>query len=176
MGRKKIKIGILLGTIRLGRQSEKVYKYINELLEHKFSTEAEIFTFDIRSLFSEFDKNTFSFNKEVIVKYQDFIKKIDGLILISPEYNHSFPGELKMILDLEYKIYRNKPVIIVGVSSGPISGARMCESLIPVLRTIGFRIYQYDILFPNINNYNFEDVREEDKILKQIKEFINTIN
>ncbi|MCX8035176.1 MAG: NAD(P)H-dependent oxidoreductase [Candidatus Dojkabacteria bacterium] len=176
MDKRKVKIGILLGTTRLGRQSEKVYKYISELLEHKFSEEVEIFLFDIRFLFSQFDKNNFSFNKEAIEKYQDFIKKIDGLILISPEYNHSFPGELKMVLDLEYQIYRNKPVIVVGVSSGPIGGARMCESLIPVLRTIGFRVYQYDILFPNINNYNFEDSREEERLLKQLKDFIHTIN
>ena len=52
-----------------------------------------------------------------------------GYIIVSPEYNHGYPGELKLMLDQAYKEYAHKPVGIVGVSSSVLGGARMVEQL-----------------------------------------------
>ncbi|MDD1740323.1 MAG: NAD(P)H-dependent oxidoreductase, partial [Methanothrix sp.] len=46
-----------------------------------------------------------------------------------PEYNHGYPGELKMMLDMLFSEYAHKPVGICGVSSGPWGGVRMLEQL-----------------------------------------------
>ena len=46
------------------------------------------------------------------------ITKADGLIIVSPEYNHGYPGELKMMLDMIYEEYTSKPVGFCGVSAG----------------------------------------------------------
>lgn len=46
-----------------------------------------------------------------------------------PEYNHGYPGELKMMLDMLVSHYASKPVGICGVSSGAWGGARMVEQL-----------------------------------------------
>jgi NAD(P)H-dependent FMN reductase len=53
----------------------------------------------------------------------------DGFIIVSPEYNHSYPGELKMLLDMLFSQYAHKPVGICGVSSGAWGGTRMVEQL-----------------------------------------------
>jgi NAD(P)H-dependent FMN reductase len=45
------------------------------------------------------------------------------------EYNHSYPGELKMLLDMLFSQYAHKPVGICGVSSGAWGGTRMVEQL-----------------------------------------------
>ncbi len=50
--------------------------------------------------------------------------------MVSPEYNHGYPGELKMMLDMLYEEYFGKPVGICGVSSGVFGGARMIEHLV----------------------------------------------
>lgn len=71
---------------------------------------------------------------------QDFHGKIDsaqGIIIVSPEYNHSFPGELKMLLDNLDEELDHKPVGICGVSSGPFGGARMIKSLQPIITQLG---------------------------------------
>jgi NAD(P)H-dependent FMN reductase len=57
------------------------------------------------------------------------VRRADGLIIVSPEYNHGYPGELKMMLDMLFSEYAHKPVGICGVSSGAWGGARMVEQL-----------------------------------------------
>jgi NAD(P)H-dependent FMN reductase len=59
------------------------------------------------------------------------------LILVVPEYNHSFPGLLKNVLDTNLKEYIHKAVGVCGVSADPFGGERMIESLLPVLRKLG---------------------------------------
>ena len=46
----------------------------------------------------------------------------DGLVIVAPEYNHSFPGLLKHTLDSCLSEYIHKAVGFVGVSSGPYAG------------------------------------------------------
>src|SRR5205823_5829377 len=65
------------------------------------------------------------------------VARADGLILVVPEYNHRFPGLLKHVLDTNLKEYIHKAVGVCGVSAGPFGGARMIQSLVPVLRELG---------------------------------------
>jgi len=61
----------------------------------------------------------------------------DAFVVVAPEYNHSYSGSLKYLLDLNMKEYIHKPVACIGVSSGPFGGTRVIESLMPVLREVG---------------------------------------
>lgn len=61
--------------------------------------------------------------------FADRIIRADALIIVSPEYNHGYPGELKMCLDMLYKEYFKKPVGFCGVSVGFLGGARAVEQL-----------------------------------------------
>ena len=61
-------------------------------------------------------------------KFSDTVARADGLILVVPEYNHSFPGLLKHVLDTNLKEYIHKAAGICGVSAGPFGGARMIQS------------------------------------------------
>src|SRR5258705_3488039 len=65
------------------------------------------------------------------------VARADGLILVVPEYNHSFPGLLKHVLDTNLKEYIHKAVGVCGVSAGPFGGARMIQSFLPVVRERG---------------------------------------
>jgi len=64
-----------------------------------------------------------------------------------PEYNHSFPGLLKHVLDTNLKEYIHKAVGVCGVSAGPFGGARMIQSLLPVLRELGLVTIFLDVYF-----------------------------
>ena len=75
------------------------------------------------------------------------IDRADGLILVVPEYNHSFPGLLKHVLDTNLKEYIHKAVGVCGVSAGPFGGARMIQSLLPVLRELGLVAIFSDVYF-----------------------------
>ena len=64
-----------------------------------------------------------------------------------PEYNHSFPGLLKHVLDSNLKEYIHKAVGVCGVSAGPFGGARMIQNLLPVLRELGLVTIFTDVYF-----------------------------
>jgi len=117
-------IPIILGTARQGRQSEKAAKFM--LAEAiKFGLESEVV--DVRDFRVEATDNTKQL--PVAKKFAEIISRADGLIVVSPEYNHGYPGELKMMLDLLYQEYAGKPLGICGISSGGLGGARMVEQL-----------------------------------------------
>src|SRR2546423_15427545 len=80
-------------------------------------------------------------------KFSATVGRADGLILVVPEYNHSCTGLLKRVLDTTLKEYIHKAVGICGVSAGPFGGARMIQSLLPVLRELGLVTIFSDVYF-----------------------------
>jgi NAD(P)H-dependent FMN reductase len=82
--------------------------------------------------------------------YSQKMENADGLVIVAPEYNHSFPGLLKHVLDTCLEEYIHKAAGIVGVSSGPFGGTRVVQSLIPVLREVGLMTTFTDLNFSNV--------------------------
>ncbi len=82
--------------------------------------------------------------------YSEITAKADAFFIIVPEYNHSFPGSLKRVLDSELQNYIHKPVALAGVSAGPWGGIRAVESLVPVVRELGLVVTHADVYFPKI--------------------------
>jgi NAD(P)H-dependent FMN reductase len=85
-------------------------------------------------------------------KYTDITKKADGFFIVTPEYNHSFPGSLKRMLDSELSNYIHKPVAFAGVSSGRWGGIRAIEALNQTVREMGMVSTFTDVQFPNVSS------------------------
>ncbi len=137
-------IPVLLGTTREGRKSEAVAGYIKSVLDSRDSITTEIV--DPRDLKLEGDGNNEGANDP---RYTDITSRADGFIIVVPEYNHSFPGSLKRMLDSELKNYIHKPAGLVGVSAGAWGGIRAIQSLIPVLRELGMAVTFGDVMVTN---------------------------
>ena len=67
-------------------------------------------------------------------KWNATIAHADAYLVITPEYNHSYPGVLKNAIDSVYGsfAFRHKPIGFVGYSNGPIGASRAVEHLLPV--------------------------------------------
>jgi len=135
-------IPIILGTARKGRQSEEVAKFILGAAK-KAKLDTEIV--DVRDYRIEATDNTGEIPQAK--KWSEKLVRADGLIIVSPEYNHTYPGELKMFLDMLYEQYSRKPVGLVGVSGGQWGGTRGIQALRltclafgmhPILETVYF--------------------------------------
>ncbi len=109
-------------------------------------------------------------------KFSAAIERCDGLIIVTPEYNHGYPGLLKHALDMNLKEYIHKAVGICGVSAGPFGGARVIEGLLPVMRELGLVAIFEDVNFGNVAKI-FDDqgnlldqnyVRRLDKFLNEL--------
>jgi NAD(P)H-dependent FMN reductase len=118
-------IPIILGTAREGRESEKAAKFMLQEATKYGLKNTEII--DVRDFRIKATDNTLGLPEAK--KLSQKIKKADGLIIVTPEYNHGYPGELKMMLDMLYEEYFQKPVGFCGVSFGALGGARSVEQL-----------------------------------------------
>jgi len=132
MNNRPLFIPVILGTVRKGRASENVAKFVFEQVKQREGLETELI--DIREL--NFPAN----DAGEQIKDQRFsatCARADGLVLVVPEYNHGYPGMLKHALDSNLKEYIHKAVGICGVSAGGFGATRMIENLLPVLRELG---------------------------------------
>ncbi len=162
-------IPIIIGTGRQGAYSVLVASAIFDYLKNDDRFKTELFSVtDFELAFTES-----SSDRE---KWKQLIDKSDGLIIVSPEYNHGYPGELKLLLDLAYKEYNKKPLGVCGVSSSFLGGARMVEQLRLIaieLQMIPVRnaVYFSDIKKRAQEKYN---LTEEDKfrLEKMLSELI----
>jgi len=113
------------------------------------------------------------------IKDAEFSRKMsraDGLVIVSPEYNHSVPGLLKHVLDSCLSEYIHKAAGIVGVSAGPFGGSRMIQNLLPVLRELGLVTIFWDVHFGSVQKIFSESgelnepafVQRTDKFLKEL--------
>jgi NAD(P)H-dependent FMN reductase len=135
-------IPVILGTARQGRLSEPAANFVFGEVSKRADIETELI--DIRKIPVAID------NAGEALKdswFSAMVSRADGLILVVPEYNHSFPGLLKHVLDTNLKEYIHKAVGVCGVSAGPFGGARMIQSLLPVLRELGMVTIFWDVYF-----------------------------
>jgi NAD(P)H-dependent FMN reductase len=104
-------------------------------------------------------------------RYTEITAKADAFFIVTPEYNHSFPGSLKRMLDSELRNYNHKPVAFAGCSDGNWGGTRAIESLVPAVRETGLVVLSWDLYFPRI-----QDIFDESGVMKPESETRYTKN
>ena len=129
---RPLNIPVILGTTRKGRASAHVARLLADLLNRRAGVESTII--DIAKVpFPIDDAGEAIRNAE----FSAAMTKADGLVIVAPEYNHSFPGLLKHVLDSCLSEYIHKAVGLVGVASGPFLGTRVVQNMLPVMRELG---------------------------------------
>jgi NAD(P)H-dependent FMN reductase len=154
MSESKLSIPLLLGTNREGRESEKAARWIFRQMEARDDIEPRFF--DVADFDLPRDDYGTSLG-DVFPDWRDAIISADGLVIVSPEYNHSYPGILKSVLDTLLKQYIHKAVGLVGVSAGPWGGVRVIESMLPMVRELGLAATFTDLHFPRVKTLFDED-------------------
>jgi len=154
---EKVTIAILAGTTRAQRESIKAARYVAD-----FANTLE----DVEVIFV--DPLEFSFPGDgndpegKDPRYTEIVKRADAFFIITPEYNHSFPGSLKRMLDSELELYNHKPVAFAGASNGNWGGVRAVESLLTAIRETGLVALSWDVYFPYV-----QDKFEADGAIKE---------
>lgn len=146
-------IPIILGTGREGRHSEKVATYVLSRAQQSNLFQTQLV--DVRDFASPVTFRL-SDGNQVIKPFQEIVKKSHGLIIVTPEYNHGIPGELKILIDSLYVEYKDKPVGICATSDGSWAGTRAVEHLYQVLIGVEAHPLKKTLLFPNVDK-TFDD-------------------
>lgn len=100
-------------------------------------------------------------------QYTAITAKADAFFIVTPEYNHSFPGSLKRLLDSELSNYTHKPVAFAGVSNGGWGGVRAIESLVNAVREMGLVATAVDVHFPRVQNLFDDDGKLLDEAYRE---------
>jgi len=140
-----IVIAVLAGTTRAQRESIKAARYVADFASKLPGVEV-IFV----------DPKDFNFPGDgndpegKDPRYSAIVEKADAFFVVTPEYNHSFPGSLKRMLDSELELYNHKPVAFAGASNGNWGGVRAVESLLTAVRETGLVALSWDVYFPYV--------------------------
>jgi len=168
---RPLNIPVILGTSRKGRASVHAAKLLADLLNRRAGVCSGVV--DIASLPLPVDDAGEAIKQAA---YSEAISAADGLVIVAPEYNHSFPGLLKHTLDSCLNEYIHKAVGLVGVSAGPFAGIRVVQSLLPVMRELGLVTIFWDINIGQVGKVFAEDgrllddafVRRSDRFIREL--------
>ena len=111
----------------VGTNAKKSYnRKLLQFMKKHFESKAEIEVLDITDvpMFNQSDNQSYS---DVIQMFNNKITECDGVIMATPEYNHSIPSGLKSLIEwLSFDLHplAGKPVMIVGASLGTQGSSR----------------------------------------------------
>jgi NAD(P)H-dependent FMN reductase len=117
----------------------------------------------------------------IVTELKDRIAAAAGLLLVTPEYNASVPGVLKNAVDWLSRppkdiprVFGDKPVALLGATTGA-GGTRLAQAAwLPVLRALGARVWSGRQLYVAgaAQVFDPDGVIVDEKVRRLLAEFI----
>lgn len=125
---------IISGTNREGSHSEKVANEYHRILKNK-NIDAPVFT--LKNL------NVLYRSEELIKAEEKFLIPSTRFIFIIPEYNGSYPGVLKAMIDNSdiHKSWNFKKALLTGVATGRAGNLRGMDHLADTLHYMKMNVF-----------------------------------
>ena len=117
----------------------------------------------------------------VVGALRDALAGADGVFFATPEYNSSIPGQLKNAIDwasrpLATNPLRNKPVAVVGASTGAFGAVWSQAELRKVLAATGARVVEGDVAVGHSPTRFGEDgLLADADLLEQLQEVVSAL-
>jgi NAD(P)H-dependent FMN reductase len=134
MAEPVVRIGVVLASVREGRRGEAFARWIHGLVAERSEVEAELLDLRDWPLPPYAHRDTTPVAEKAYAegslerRWSDRIAAQDAFLVVTPEYNHSFPGALKNALDALYAPWGYKPIAFASYG-GFAAGARAVEQL-----------------------------------------------
>ncbi len=132
-----IKIGIIIGSTRPGRNSETVAKWVYEIASKRTDASFEVVDikdYDLPLLDEPIPPSMSQYANDHTKKWSEKIASFDAFIFVTPEYNHAPSGALKNAIDYLYAEWNKKAAGFV--SFGYCGGFRAVEQLRQIMGEI----------------------------------------
>jgi chromate reductase len=115
-----------------------------------------------------------------VARLDEAIAEADAVFFSTPEYNSSIPGQLKNAIDwvsrpVATNALRNKPVAVVGASTGGFGAVWAQAELRKVLAAVGARVLDLELPVPHAHT-RFEDGNlTDDEIRASLEQAIEAL-
>jgi len=142
-----MKVLAISGSLRRDSYNTKLLRVAEELLP----TVVEFELFDGLKAVPPYDEeDDVQPAPPAVAALREAIAAADAVLIATPEYNASVPGQLKNALDWVSRppatnALRNKPVAVVGASTGAFGAVWSQGELRKVLATIGARVVDAEV-------------------------------
>ena len=159
-------ITVVSGTNRIGSQSLKVAKGLEKRYQALGATTTLL---NLQNLPLElFTPQAYKTKPEGFTPFQEGILKADGVVVVVPEYNGSFPGVLKYFIDmLKYpEAFEQRPVAYVGVAAGRWGGLRAVEQLQGVFGYRNGFCFNERVFIPN----SYKEIKDDGSVHSELIE------
>lgn len=115
-----------------------------------------------------------------VAALKNAIAEADGLLISTPEYNHSIPGVLKNAIDWlsrppgdRSRVFANRPVAIMGAAPGRFGTTLAQTAWLPVLHSLGMRCWNGRLLVSGARNLFDDDGRlQDDETRHRLENFV----
>lgn len=169
-----MKVVILLGSVRMGRQSHKIAHYLEHMLTVR-GIETDLIDLGkdaLPILGTQVDDDLDL--PGTVHAISERLHQGDGLLLVTPEYHGSFSGALKNALDYFWAEFQKKAIGVVAVSTGKFGGVNAAHQLQQVILSLGGVALPTKLLVPEIQLAFGEDAAPlHDKIVRYTQKFLD---
>jgi chromate reductase, NAD(P)H dehydrogenase (quinone) len=173
-----MKIVIVSGTNRSGSQTLRIAKVYEKLFAaQKVSTEV----LDLTQLPAEiFTPAAYANKPASFARFNDAVLSSDGLFVVTPEYNGSFPGVLKVFIDMLTfpQAFEKRAVAFTGLAAGQWGALRSVEQLSQIFAYRNANIFAERIFLPRVETAvnaqgEFTVPLVNDLVHSQVKNFVD---
>ena len=156
------------GSLRRGSYNAKLLHAAGELL----LGDVEFEIWDGLKAVPPFDEDDEADPPAGVAELRDAIAGADAILIATPEYNASVPGQLKNAIDWASRpvataVLRNNPVAVVGASTAMFGAVWAQAELRKVLAHAGARVVQGEVAVPLAHTRFDDDGRLPDPELRR---------
>jgi chromate reductase, NAD(P)H dehydrogenase (quinone) len=173
-----VKVLAISGSLRHGSYNTLVLRAAQEL----FPNDVEFELYDGLKEIPAYDEDDDGPDAPVAAeRFRSALAGADAVLFATPEYNSSVPGQLKNALDwasrpIATNVLRNKPVAVVGASSGAFGAVWAQAELRKVLAAIGARVVDGEVPFGHAHQrFDSEGNLLDDQLREQLAELVESL-
>jgi azobenzene reductase len=172
-----IKISLIIGSVRMGRQTHKTGQYVAKKLSERQGVTVEIL--DLLDYNFPVMEERMGLHPNPPARLEEFSKKLsdsDAIVLVSPEYNGSYSGSLKNVLDYFGKEYKKKVMAVVTDSAGDFAGISASYQLQLFILKMGAIASPVKLMVPQVQKaFDASGNPIDEKIVKGTEVFIEEL-
>jgi NAD(P)H-dependent FMN reductase len=172
-----LKIGIILGSTRPGRNGEAVARWVHQMASRRNDAAFELVDvrdFNLPLLNEPIPPSMGQYSQEHTKVWARKIDGFDAFVFVTPEYNHSTSGALKNAIDYLYREWNNKAAAFV--SYGSVGGARAVEHLRLVAAELQIVTVRAQVMFSLSTDFeNFSTFKPAGQQEQQLTAMLNQL-
>jgi NAD(P)H-dependent FMN reductase len=136
------KIVIISSSVRTGRLSHRVALFIQKYIQRNYD-DIDVSIVDLLEYDFPLFYERLMYMQDPSAALLDYARRIvdaDGMVVVAPVYNASFPAALKNAVDVLVSEWVNKPVVVASVTYGAVPGISTVQQLQTLFLKLGARV------------------------------------